>query len=178
MNVLKTLSKFVKFLKQKSLSFSTIIIGGAALNALTISNRVTKDIDCISPEIPPPIKKASVEFAISHPELSLDPSSWLNNGPISIKKDLGFNWDGTLVELYSGHSLKVFTLDRISLLKTKLFAYCDRDIDFNDCVALKPSLNELLECIEWVKERDSNEFWGQHVEQRFKDLRKALSYES
>jgi len=66
---------------------------------------------------------------------------------------------------------------RTDLLKTKLFACCDRDEDFDDCLALKPTESELAKAISWVKFRDTNELWPDHVEKVFGRLKKELGHE-
>ena len=48
------------------------------------------------------------------------------------------------------------------LLKTKLFALCDRGIDLPDCIALAPTAHELDECVPWLAVQDGNsQLWWQ-----------------
>jgi len=169
--------EFDKYLVTQNLIFEAVIIGGAALNILDISSRKTKDVDCLDPEIPEVIKIASKEFANKRVDLLLN-INWLNNGPESLKRDLPKNWRQRVQPLYSGEAIKLQVLGRDDLLKSKLFAYCDRTTpDFEDLKSLKPTKNELNNAIEWVKERDSNAAWPDHVEKAFAFLGKALGYE-
>jgi hypothetical protein len=80
------------------------------------------------------------------------------------------------VVLYTGKAIQFFTLSRVDLLKTKLFAYCDRGDDLKDCIAMKPTSSELHSCIEWVKQRDATSGWPEHVVTRFDILKKRLGY--
>lgn len=169
--------EFDKFLKSRNLKFEAVIIGGAALNILNVSSRKTKDVDCLDPEIPENIKLASKEFAIKRPDLAVD-INWLNNGPQTLKTDLPKGWQNRVLPLYLGQALHLQVLGREDLLKSKLFAYCDRTTpDFEDLKNLKPTFDELKNAIDWVKERDTNPIWPSHVETAFAVLRKALGYE-
>ncbi len=169
--------EFDKFLASRLLKFEAVIIGGAALNILDISSRKTKDVDCLEPEIPEEIKTISREFAIQRLDLALD-VNWLNNGPQTLKTDLPNGWRKRTQPLYYGQSLRLQVLGRDDLLKSKLFAYCDRTTpDFEDLRNLKPTVDELKNAINWVKKRDTNPLWPAHVEKAFAILGKALGYE-
>ena len=56
------IEKFNAFLGKKNLQFEGVIIGGAALNIMGITSRVTKDVDCLFPNIPEEILSASEDF--------------------------------------------------------------------------------------------------------------------
>ncbi len=62
---------FDSYLARRGLHFQTVIIGGAALIAMGIITRTTKDVDCLFPEIPDDIKQASIYFARENPALDL-----------------------------------------------------------------------------------------------------------
>lgn len=169
--------EFDKYLQSQNLCFEAIIIGGAALNILDISSRKTKDVDCLDPEIPELIKKASQLFATYRLDLELD-INWLNNGPQTLKTDLPQGWRQRLEILYTGKSLKLMVLGRDDFLKSKLFAYCDRtNPDFEDLKDLKPTIAELDNSVDWIKKRDTNSAWPTHVEKAILVLRKALGYD-
>lgn len=169
--------EFDKYLEIQRLRFEAIIIGGAALNILDISSRKTRDVDCLDPEIPEEIKIASKEFATKRSDLALD-LDWLNNGPQTLKTDLPKGWRNRTQLLYRGPALRLQVLGRDDLLKSKLFAYCDRTTpDFEDLQNLKPTVNEMKNAINWVKERDTHPGWPAHVETAFAILGKALGYE-
>jgi hypothetical protein len=86
------LDKFDSFLFEKQLSFTGTIIGGAALNLMNVTSRITRDIHFIDPEIPPEIKLAAKTFLNQNMQYQLSSENWLNNGPISIVRDRPSGW--------------------------------------------------------------------------------------
>jgi hypothetical protein len=166
--------KFDSYLNDLGLKFEAIIIGGAALNIMDVVSRQTKDVDFLDPEIPPDIKKASEEFAIKYPDLKLNSKNWMNNGPQSLTRDLPDGWRNDLQLIYPGEALRLWTLGRLNLLRTKLYAYADRETDYDDCIALNPTLKELDECKEWVMAGDANELWPDRVNFIFQKLKEDL----
>lgn len=176
LNVENIVNKFDNYLHSRSLQFECVIIGGAALNILGVIQRETSDIDCLDPKIPIEVLNASVEFKKSHPELMLA-ENWLNNGPDSLVNILPTGWRLRIYEIYSGKARTLYSLGRSDFLKTKLFAYCDRDIDLNDCLAMKPTKEELLECLNWVVQQDAHPGWKSNVENHFLILAQELKYE-
>lgn len=68
------------------------------------------------------------------------------------------------------------TLGRADLLKSKLFALCDRGIDLSDCMALAPTATELDECVPWLEQQDGNPHWPSHVQATIGDLARRLSH--
>ncbi len=167
---------FDLYLNSKDLSFEAVVIGASALIILEIVDRRTMDVDCLDPKINPGVKEASIQFARSNPKFLLQ-DNWLNNGPTSLKNDLPKNWRSNVVSIFKGVSISFFTLGRLDLLRTKLFAYCDRQSDHDDCVAFKPTLDELKTCFPWVKDRDASPLWPDHVTTSFQQLAGALGYE-
>jgi hypothetical protein len=173
-NLKEAIERFDLYLLDKELEFEAIIIGGAALRIMDVIIRHTKDVDFLDPDIPENIKLASEEFALMNPDLKLDPKNWMNNGPKSLVRDLPEDWRNDLQIIFQGKTLKLWTLGRINLLRTKLYAYADRDIDYQDCMALKPTLEELEECKEWVLAGDASVYWPPRVEIIFEKLKKDL----
>ena len=171
------LIEFDKFLSLRNLKFQATVIGGAALSVMDVTDRVTKDVDLIDPKIPNEIKKASVDFIKNNPRFELNPDNWFNNGPDGLVHDLPNGWRVGLVKIFEGKSLSLLTLGRIDLLKTKLYAYCSRETDFDDCIALKPTEEELKQCKQWVIEGDGNPLWPQVVDDYFSRIRERLKYE-
>lgn len=172
------LARFDSFLEKRELQFEAIIIGGAALVVMDIISRFTKDVDCLDPNIPEGIKIASVDFAKdTYDEFRLS-SDWLNNGPISLKQDLPDGWRLDLQIIFQGESITLLTLGRIDLLRSKLYACCDRGgNDFTDCVALKPTQDEMDQCYEWVLKGDGNPLWEDVVKETFDKILKEVSNE-
>ena len=175
MEVKSTVQSFDRFLHERGEFFEATVIGAAALVLLDFVVRQTIDVDCLTPTIPESISKLANEFRSLHPELQLIPN-WLNNGPESLLRELPSSWKQNVVLLYEGDAIKFYTLSRSDLLKTKLFAFCDRGDDLKDCIAMKPSVGELDDAITWVKERDMNPMWPDHVTSRFELLKKRLGY--
>lgn len=166
MNVSETIKAFDEFLKSEGLTFEATVIGGAALSVMKIITRETIDIDCLSPKIPKKILEASYKFRSMYPELNLI-ERWLNNGPESLLHDLDPGWERRTVDIFKGHAVNFKTLGRLDLIKSKMFAYCDRQTDLQDCIALNPNEMELIEALKWVKERDANTDWPEYVEKQF-----------
>lgn len=161
----------------EDLRYHAVIIGGAALILLNVTSRATRDVDCLDPAIPIAVKKASVEFArlfIRQFGLGED---WLNNGPESLKLELPEGWQDRAVPLYTGQALSLLTLGRMDLLSSKLYAYCDRQQDLADCLALRPQPHELEQCLPWLLLRDANPLWPDHVRVSVTQLKEMLTHE-
>jgi hypothetical protein len=166
--------KFNDFLREKNLFFEGVVIGGAAMQLMEISLRVTKDCDILYPQISEEVKNAAVEFGKKY---QLE-ENWLNNGPSTLIKDLPTGWDKNLVEVYNGTNLKLSTLSRLDFLRSKLFAFIDRGIDLGDVILLAPSFIEIESITSWLKERDANPDWPEYVDIRLKELFVELKYDS
>lgn len=152
-------------------------MGGSALALLGIIHRQTRDFDILHPELPEEIALAAREFAghlrRSGVELADD---WLNNGPLQLGSVLPDGWQLRVQEVFSGSALRLTALGRKDLLKTKIFALCDRGTDLTDCVAFFPTLQELAESEAWVAEQDANPLWPEHVRATLTDLRRRLGH--
>lgn len=175
MEVNNIIRAFDEYLFSKKLSFDSIVIGGAALSIMGVIDRETRDIDCLDPKIPLEILQASENFRSENPHLNLA-AKWLNNGPDSLVRELPSRWRLRIVPIFNGKAIHLSTLGRSDLLKTKLFALCDRDFDFQDCIKMNPSQEELDKCFEWVSERDANPDWRKNVENHFAELKKELGH--
>lgn len=170
--------EFDKFLTKRGASFTGVAIGGAPLNLLGIIFRETRDCDIIDPVIPDKIQSLAKEFA-EQVRLggNILADDWLNNGPISMKDKLPSAWEKRLVPAFKGKALALYTLERQDLLKTKLQGLCDRGMDKADCIAMRPSKEELRAAIPWLKDQDGNPDWPKHVEGALADLAKDLGCE-
>ena len=165
------LDGYNKFLEDRGLALNAIIVGGTALNLLGYISRQTRDVDIIAPELSEALKLSSEEFAQTIPTLWSD---WLNNGPSSLVDILPTGWETRLQDSYIGTALRLQTLGRSDLLKTKLFAYCDRGTDLSDCLAMNPSPEELEDALLWVVLQDANPLWPEHVQASFNVLTQQL----
>jgi hypothetical protein len=172
------LAAFDKFLEERDLRFRGTVIGGAALIMMGIIDRATKDVDCLEPALPNNIKDAAREFGARYkgPGAPLH-DEWLNNGPESLIRDLPKGWEKRRISLFKGRRLKLLTLGRIDLLRAKIFAFCDRQQDYQDCLAMKPTARELRTVYPWLKDRDLNELWPEHARRSLKAIAKGLGYE-
>ena len=56
------------------------------------------------------------------------------------------------------------------MLRSKLFALCDRGIDLADCIALAPTIGELAALRPWLDRQDGNPDWPAHVGEVLSDV--------
>lgn len=154
-----------------------MVIGATALNLLGVITRETRDCDVLSPPLDERALAAARAFAAerrSKGEVLRD--DWLNNEPASLAKALPSGWEQRLQPLFAGRALRLCSLGRSDLLKTKLFAFCDRRTDLQDCLALAPTAAELQEALPWVEYQDANELWPGHVRSMFEELGRRLGH--
>jgi Nucleotidyltransferase of unknown function (DUF6036) len=171
----QTIGDFDAFLVERGLSLEAVVIGGAALGLLGVVSRQTRDCDILHPQLPVGIKKAAVEFAkfrCSEGDFLAD--DWLNNGPALLADVLPSGWKDRLQIAYEGDAITLHCLGRMDLLRSKLFALCDRGIDLQDCVALAPTNNELGEIEPWLTDQDTNSDWPAHARATLEDLRTRI----
>ncbi len=172
-----TIPAFDAFLATRGLRLEAVVIGGAALNLLGVVNRETRDCDVLAPPLSEEIRAAARDFARerrSAGEVLRD--DWLNNGPEMLARQLPPGWVQRAEPLYSGRALVLRSLARPDLLKTKLFAFCDRRTDLGDCLALAPAPAELADALPWVEAQDANEQWPEYVRQLFDELGRRLGH--
>ncbi len=150
-----------------------IACGGGALIAMKITERRTRDIDIIAPAIDPTLQDIAIRLA---QEFGLS-KQWLNNGPSSLARDLTSGWEGRTVSVFRGKCLELKALGREDLLATKLYAFCDREDDFEDVIKLAPTHEELNRLVPWVLARDASSYWPERVQTCFERLRKRLNHE-
>lgn len=159
-----TIEAFDAFLASRGLRFEGVAIGGSALVLMGVIQRLTRDVDVLVPALPAPIAEAAREFARDQRRAGHDlTDDWFNNGPMSLCDVLPAGWRARLSRIFDGRALVLDTLGRSDLLKSKLFALCDRGIDLADCMALAPTASELDECMPWLVLQDGNELWPEHV---------------
>ena len=169
--------EFDAFLAGKGLRLEAVVIGGAALNLLKVIDRGTKDCDVLVPELAAEILEAANEFrgVVAKRNVTLI-EGWLNNGPASLAKQLPGGWELRLQEVFVGQAMHLQTLGRPDLLRSKLFALCDRGIDIEDCLALRPTAAELTELLPWVQYQDANPQWPEHVRRTLDKLARRLGH--
>ena len=172
-----TIEAFDRYLLGLSLRFEGVVIGGSALGLMGIIQRPTRDFDILVPELSPAITSAAREFAKAQRDAGVDLlDDWLNNGPMQLGEVLPVGWRDRVQRVFEGRVLVLSTLGRPDLLKSKLFALCDRGTDLPDCVALSPTPEELEESLPWLEEQDGNELWPAHVRATVADLARRLDH--
>ncbi len=173
----ETLTAFDRFLADAGLEFEGVVIGGAALNLLGVIARPTRDCDVLYPSLPPKIAEAAHRFAARiRSDGGQLQDDWLNNGPASLAAQLTPGWQQRLQPLFSGTALRLESLGRDDLLRSKLFALCDRGIDLGDCVAMAPTADELRSLAPWLEAQDLNPDWPAHVRETLADLGRRLNH--
>ncbi|MCP4196631.1 MAG: hypothetical protein GY762_05715, partial [Proteobacteria bacterium] len=170
-------SAFDNFLADRGLLFEAVVIGGTALGLLGVVGRQTRDCDILHPELPDAIRDAAKAFAeIQSSKGDFLSEDWLNNGPSSLADVLPAGWENRLQRAYTGKAITLRCLGRMDLLRSKLFALCDRGIDFQDCLALAPTGVEVEETKPWLEAQDTNPDWPTHVQQTLDDLLRRLAH--
>lgn len=177
MKPLETIAQFDVYLAKHDLTLEAVVIGGAALALLGVVTRQTRDCDILHPELSVAVSLAARSFAaqVRHGGTPLQ-DDWLNNGPSSLCALLPAGWQQRLVLVFEGKAVKLHSLGREDLLKTKLFALCDRGIDLGDCIALCPTTRELQDALSWLEIQDGNPDWPTHVRSTLAELAGRLGY--
>lgn len=158
-------------------SLEAVVVGGSALAPLRIVDRETRDVDVMHPHLPRAVSDAARAFAAEERSAGRPLSDeWRNNGPESLARELPSGWQGRTQRAFAGVALTLVTLGHADLLKSKLYALCDRGTDVLDCVALAPTSAELDEALPWLSERDGNASWPEHVRLTLDDLRRRLGH--
>ena len=172
-----TIEAFDRYLLGLSLRFEGVVIGGSALALMGIVQRPTRDFDILLPELPPAIASAARDFAKAQRTAGIDLlDDWFNNGPMQLGEVLPAGWRERVLRIFEGQVLVLSTLGRSDLLKSKLFALCDRGTDLSDCIALAPTAEDLAECVPWLDVQDGNELWPAHVLATLADLARRLGH--
>ena len=172
----ETIEEFDLFLFECGMSFEAIVIGGTALALLGITSRQTRDCDVLYPDLPSEILAAARDFATRR-RAAADPlaENWLNNGPSSLADSLPGDWLSRVQPAFEGRAVTLRVLGRGDLLRSKLFALCDRGIDLPDCLALAPSAAEIDEIRPWLEQQDANPGWPEYVRATLDDLRARIA---
>lgn len=172
-----TIEAFDGYLVALGLRLEAVVVGGAALALLRVTSRPTRDFDVLTPELPPDIMDAAGAFAREQRRLGIDlDEGWLNNGPRQLGAVLPAGWQIRTQLVFEGRALVLSTLGRADLLKTKLFALCDRGTDLSDCLALAPSAAEMSLALPWLSDQDANPDWPAHVRATLADLQRRLGH--
>jgi hypothetical protein len=173
----ETLLAFDTYLADRGLRLDAVVVGGAALNLLGVISRPTKDCDILFPLLTGEMVEAAKMFATArrHAGDALS-DDWLNNGPASLVRQLPSDWREHLQKVFKGRAIQLESLGRMDLLRSKLFALCDRALDLGDCLAIAPSREELATMLPWLEEQDGNPGWPAHVRETLVDLGQRLRH--
>ena len=172
-----TIEAFDLYLRGLGLRFEGVVIGGSALGLMGVIHRPTRDFDILVPELPPAIAAAARAFAKAQRAAGAEiGDDWLNNGPMQLGDVLPAGWRERVRRIFEGQALVLTTLGSSDLLKTKLFALCDRGTDLPDCIALAPTAEELVECLPWLEQQDGNAQWPAHARATVADLARRLGH--
>jgi hypothetical protein len=155
----------------RSGSYSLVVCGGAALNAMQLIQRTTKDVDIVAmmdshnqlvdpAPLPEELLIAAKEVADT---LNL-PQDWLNNGPSSgdgglFRLGLPDGFKDRLVKNYQGDKLTIYLISRLDQIYFKLYAAIDQFGSYHasDLKQLLPSDEELLQAVKWATTHDPSE---------------------
>jgi hypothetical protein len=170
-----TIEAFDRHLVGLGLRFEGVVIGGSALALMGVVQRPTRDFDILVPEVPAVIASAAQAFAKEQRAAGVELlDDWLNNGPSQLGDVLPTGWRQRVQRIFEGRSLVLSTLGRSDLLKSKLFALCDRGTDLPDCVALAPTSHELAEALTWLEKQDGHPEWPAHTRATLADLARRM----
>ena len=144
-------------------SYELVVVGGSALQALGLVDRLTSDVDVVAlalgaalvtaDPLPPPllaaVHRVARDFAL--------PERWLNPEPTSLL-DFGLP-DGFMDRVVSrdyGLALTVHFASRFDQIHFKLYAAVDQGPGRHeaDLRALAPSAQELLTAARWTRQHD------------------------
>jgi hypothetical protein len=160
-------------LKALGVQRELIICGGAALIAMGIVARETRDVDVLLPVLDPELHSAAKKIGKA---LDLN-EGWLNNGPRDLIQALTKGWESHCTDVFRSTNLVIRSIGRSDLICSKLYAAADRPEHLPDLVALKPSETELEAARTWVLARDASEIWPRIVQECAEEVRRRLGYE-
>ena len=159
-------------LKASGLERHLIICGGAALIALGVIARETRDVDVLEPVLDRALLDAAARVGR---KLGLS-DQWLNNGPRALTETLPKGWQARCTDLFQGDALRIKSLGRLDLIFTKLDAAASRVDDIRDLVRLKPTPDELAAAEAWALRQDASEIWPKIVSECLAELKKRLGH--
>ncbi len=172
-----TLEAFDLWLLSRSLQLEAVVVGGAALALLGVTERQTRDVDILHPLVSAEVVLAARDFAVHLRTQGVElADDWLNNGPLQLAEVLPEGWRLRVRPAFEGAALRLSVLGRADLLKSKLFALCDRGTDLADCIALAPVAHELDEATPWLVQQDANPLWPDHVRATLAHLQRRLDH--
>jgi len=159
------ISRYLKHLSQAyhdlhGPGLEVAICGGAALNLLGLIQRVTQDVDLVSPKDLPSTFIQAIQITADHFQLKPD---WVNQGPIDLlEMGLPEGFFERCQHLKFHPSLDFLIASRFDQIHFKLYASIDRGgYHVQDLKALKPNNAELLAAAQWTQTHDVSEAFKQ-----------------
>lgn len=147
-NVTRALRQLNKELKDDGIFETIYTLGGAALYLLGYKDRATVDVDDLRDIMTGPIFECSKRVA---KKLDIH-EFWLNTAAAPLVKYFEKDWQEKSQLIFSASNLKVYSVDRQTLINTKLAAACNRyESDDKDLVWLKPTKKELNTAKKYVR---------------------------
>ena len=171
-NILKALKLLDgRLVLNQSSCYSLVVCGGAALNAMSLVRRTTKDVDIVALIStdnklidPAPLPEELLIAAKEVADTLILPQDWLNNGPSSgdgglFRLGLPEGFQSRLKRSYKGQKLTVYNISRLDQIHFKLYAAVDQYGSYHasDLKQLSPSEEELIQAIEWATTHDISE---------------------
>ncbi len=153
-------------LQARAGSFELAVIGGSALQALGLVERVTKDVDVVAlvshggliPADPLPTELAEAATRVAA-DFGLF-ADWLNPGPAELARSgLPEGFMSRVETRHYGPRLIVHFASRLDQIHFKLYAMVDQGSGRHeaDLRSLKPSRYELLLAAKWARTHDPSE---------------------
>lgn len=141
-------------------SLRVVICGGAALLAIGLIDRATKDIDLLGPPQLPPEFWEAAQTTADYYQL---PKNWINLGPSSLwNSGLPIGYEKRLIPLTLPHAatlLRYSLISRFDQIHLKLYAAVDQGPSrhVQDLMRLQPTEEELLSAARWCLTQDVSE---------------------
>lgn len=147
-DVKRALTELNKELKADGVSDEIYTLGGAALYLLGYEDRATIDVDDLRPVMKGDIFDCAKRVAKT---LGID-EFWLNTGAAPLVKNFEKDWKKKCKLVFSDSNLKVYAVDRQTLINTKLAAACNRsESDTEDLKWLRPNVSEMQNAKKYVQ---------------------------
>jgi hypothetical protein len=158
-------------------SYDLVVVGGAALLALDLVQRTTRDVDIVAlsragklisaVDLPDPLLAARARVAS---DLNV-PAEWLNSGPAEmLRLGLPDGFEKRWTTQRYGPALTVRWASRVDQIHFKLYAAVDQaGKHLRDLEALEPQPDELIAAARWTRQHDPSEGF-------LEPLRQALAY--
>jgi hypothetical protein len=156
-------------------TFTIVVCGGTALNAMQLISRTTKDVDIVALmdsnnqlADPAPLPQELLIAAREVADTLKFPLDWLNNGPSSgdgglFRMGLPDGFKARIVKNYQGEKLTVYVISRLDQVHFKLYAAIDQFGGYHasDLKQLNPSDAELFGAVRWATAHDPSEGFRQ-----------------